>query len=103
MDKYTEQKIEEVAKSYLKNNYETALVTLGEINKDYLDLFPIIKRVTTTIIEENKRETREEYLELAKEDTSKINELTTKLEKIKEIHNNLEKNKKELSNIINQE
>jgi phage-related tail protein len=105
MDKYTEQRIEEFTEQYLNGN-ENILIRLNEINKDYQELFPIIKRVAEEIIRKENagyKADQDEYLkDTLKESSLKTEELKEKLEKIKEIHNNLEKNKKELSDIINQ-
>jgi hypothetical protein len=106
MDHSTKQKINELAKLYLNGN-EDSLLKLGEINEEYLELFPIIRELTSQIIEkENKnyKAYQDEHLKDAlKEYSSNNDELIKKLNKIKEVYINLEKNKKELSDIINEE
>jgi predicted nuclease with TOPRIM domain len=111
MDRYIRQNIKRLASLYFDNK-ENALIELTEINQDYQDLFPIIRKVVEermSHLQEEYNEIRESHDKLEKKE-EKYDELIEKLKEIKkdrseldEINLRLDKNKKELTDILNEE
>jgi hypothetical protein len=107
MRNYEKTILKQFAKKYIRDN-ENIITKLGEINQEYLEVFPIIKEVTDQIIEEKRAEFETKYNELEAEyskgkhkfSLNEFLELKIKLKKIRGIYFNMDKNQKELSDLL---
>lgn len=108
MDYTTKIKIKKFLTMYLEGN-EEIIIKLSEINKEYAELFPLIKETSINVFGSALSKLEKDYEELEKECIkykdieNELNEIIKKYKRIGENKEKLGKNKRGLSNLLNKE